>query len=43
MGGRFYFSVKVALPIIGHIVTYEGWLLDTTDAHDFLLDAVISR
>ena len=25
-GGRFNFHVEVKLPIIGHIVTYEGWL-----------------
>lgn len=29
MDDRFFFSVKVELPIIGHLVTYEGWLLDS--------------
>ena len=24
--GKFHFSVKVTLPIIGHVVTYKGWL-----------------
>jgi len=24
--GKFHFSVKVTLPIIGHAVTYKGWL-----------------
>jgi hypothetical protein len=24
--GKFLFHVEIALPLIGHIVTYEGWL-----------------
>jgi hypothetical protein len=24
--GKFHFHVKVTLPIIGHVVTYKGWL-----------------
>ena len=24
--GRFHFHAEVTMPIIGHIVTYEGWL-----------------
>lgn len=29
-GDKFYFSVKIELPFVGHLVTYEGWLLDAT-------------
>jgi hypothetical protein len=43
MDDRFFFSVKVELPIIGHLVTYEGWLLDTDDAESPLLHAAIAR
>lgn len=25
-GGRFHFNVEIALPIVGHVVTYRGWL-----------------
>ncbi|MCS4089683.1 DUF4166 domain-containing protein [Rhizobium sp. BK176] len=39
---RFYFSVKVEIPFIGHLVTYEGWLLDTT-AQAPLFHAAIAR
>jgi hypothetical protein len=28
---RFYFSVKVALPFVGHLMTYEGWLLEASE------------
>ena len=24
--GRFHFHVEVKLPLVGHLVTYEGWL-----------------
>ncbi|MCV9963622.1 DUF4166 domain-containing protein [Pararhizobium sp. BT-229] len=30
---RFYFSVKVDLPFVGHLVTYEGWLLDASEGN----------
>jgi hypothetical protein len=26
--GRFHFSVKIALPFFGHLVSYEGWLAE---------------
>jgi hypothetical protein len=26
--GKFNFHVEIVLPIVGHIVTYQGWLED---------------
>lgn len=39
----FYFSVKVELPFIGHLVTYEGWLLDANHDRSTLLHARVAR
>jgi hypothetical protein len=25
-GGRFNFHVEITLPLVGHVVTYKGWL-----------------
>jgi hypothetical protein len=30
--GRFNFHVEVCLPLVGHVVTYEGWLQDASDS-----------
>jgi hypothetical protein len=40
---KFYFSVKVEVPLIGHLITYEGWLLDVEDDRPALLHATLSR
>ena len=26
--GKFHFHAEITLPLIGHIVTYQGWLVD---------------
>jgi hypothetical protein len=32
--GCFHFSVKIALPFFGHLVSYEGWLAEDIAARD---------
>jgi hypothetical protein len=32
--GRFHFSVKIALPFFGHLVSYEGWLVEEAARSD---------
>ncbi|MCZ7861797.1 DUF4166 domain-containing protein [Agrobacterium salinitolerans] len=36
---KFHFSVKVVLPVFGHLITYEGWLEDVDDISRGLLNA----
>jgi hypothetical protein len=38
--GRFHFSVKIALPFFGHLVSYSGWLIDPMAPLEATVDVV---